>query len=348
MQYMTLGNTGLVISRLTFGAMTFGSVDGNRVAKVDRDGASILVDKAIDSGINFFDTADGYTDGQSETILGDVLGTRRKDVIISTKVGFRYSDPLINSGLSRRYIMQATENSLKRLNTDYIDVYMVHRIDPFTPIEETLEALNDLVRQGKVRYVGFSNWPAWKAAKAVGLQEQHGWAKFITAQVYYSLLGRDLENEIVPFVQDAGIGTMIWSPLVAGFLTGKYTRENPSGTDGSRMRNPSDSWIPFDVEHGFNVIDELQIIAKSHHATLAQISLAWLLTKEHVNTIIVGASKLKQLEENIRAINICLTQGEIQHLNKLTTPTEVYPNWFARKADDTRLTDALTGDRAEA
>lgn len=344
MQYRTLGNTGLIVSRLTFGSMTFGTVDGHRIAKVAQDSANALVDRALDAGVNFFDTADGYAAGQSETILGAALGSRRQDVVVSTKVGFRYSDTLINSGLSRRYIMQSAENSLKRLNTDYIDVYIVHRVDPFTPMEETLEALDDLVRQGKVRYVGFSNWPAWKAAKAVGLQERHGWARFITAQVYYSLLGRDLESDIVPFVQDAGIGTMIWSPLVAGLLTGKYTRENPGGDGDGRLRDPNDSWIPVDVDHAFDVIDELQSIAAAHNATVAQIALAWLLAKEHVNTIVIGASKMRQLDDNIGALNIALTQDELQRLDDLTAPRETYPNWFARQADDMQLTDALMGN----
>src|SRR6266478_9209389 len=200
MRYARLGDTGLIVSRLAFGAMTFGAGKGPfaAVSKVGPELADQLIGKTLDAGINFFNTADGYTGGQSEEILGKALGARRKDVAIATKVAFRTGEAMIHQGLSRQHILSSAEGSLKRLGTDYIDVYLVHRVDIHTPVEETVDALNDLVRQGKVRYVGFSNWPAWMAAKAVGLQKQHNYARFRAAEMYYPLVGRDVEYDIVP------------------------------------------------------------------------------------------------------------------------------------------------------
>src|SRR5436190_993557 len=250
MQYTRLGDTGLIVSRMAFGAMTFGSVEGTvfaAISKVDQKLANELVAKALDAGINHFNTADVYTGGQSEEFLAKALGKRRKDVVISTKVGFRSSEALIHQGLSRHHILESADDSLRRLGSDYIDVYLVHRRDPHTPVEETAEALDALVKAGKVRYIGFSNWPAWLAAKTIGIQIQRGLARFKAAELYYSLVGRDLEHELVPFVQDAGIGVLVWSPLAGGFLTGKYTRENPKG-DGGRLN--SFDMLPYDKEKG--------------------------------------------------------------------------------------------------
>src|SRR5579862_3048859 len=291
MQYAKLGNTGLVVSRLAFGAMTFGTGKGPfaAVSKVGPELADQLIGKTLDAGINFFNTADGYTGGQSEQLLGQALGARRKDVVVSTKVGFRSGEAMIHQGLSRQHILASAEGSLKRLGTDYIDVYLVHRVDTFTPIEETLDALDALVRQGKVRYIGFSNWPAWMAAKAVGLQNQHGWARFRAAEMYYSLVGRDVEHDIVPFVEDAGIGILVWSPLAGGFLTGKYTKDNPQG-DGGRLTGFD--MLPYDREKAHKLVDRMREIAKAHNASVAQIALAWLLGKPGVTSILVGANKL--------------------------------------------------------
>ncbi|HEY9726862.1 MAG TPA: aldo/keto reductase, partial [Chroococcales cyanobacterium] len=226
MQYTTLGHTGLVVSRLAFGAMTFGV--GQLVPGItnntDQAQADQMVNRALDAGINLFDTADAYTEGQSEIILGKALGNRRQDVVIATKVGFRLGNAITDTGLSYRHIIASAEGSLKRLGTDYIDLYQLHIPDPLTPPEETVRALDDLVRRGLVRYVGFSNFTAWKAARMLGIQERYGYARFVGAQMYYSLLGRDIEHEFVPFIEDAGIGILVWSPLASGFLTGKYTR----------------------------------------------------------------------------------------------------------------------------
>src|SRR5579871_1073186 len=345
MQYTRLGDTGLIVSRLSFGAMTFGSSEGifASVAKVDEKLAHEMIARTLDAGINYFNTADGYTGGQSEQILGRALGNRRKDVLIATKVGFRSGEALLHQGLSRQHIMASAEGSLRRLGTDYIDVYLAHRLDPLTPIEETLDALNDLVRQGKVRYVGFSNWPAWRAAEAVGLQKQHGWARFRAAELYYSLVGRDLEHELAPFTQAAGIGIMVWSPLAGGFLTGKYTRENPAG-DGGRLTGFD--FLPYDRELGHKLVDQLRATAKASQASPAQIALAWLLAKPHVATILIGANKMTQLEDNLGAADLQLTDEELATLDQLTAPAAIYPNWFNSRTVDAVINKALSGEKS--
>ena len=340
MQYTRMGDTGLIVSRLAFGAMTFGSSTGMfaAVAKVGEALADELVYKALDAGINFFNSADVYTEGQSEQMLGKALGSKRKDVVIATKTGFRSGPALIDQGLSRHHILAAAEGSLRRLGTDYIDVYVVHRVDAHTPVEETVEALDSLVRQGKVRYVGFSNWPAWLAATAVGIQNKNGYARFRAAEMYYSLVGRDLEHEVVPFVEHAGIGVLVWSPLAGGFLTGKYTRENPKG-DGGRLTGFD--MLPYDREKGHQVVDRLRTIAEAHGATPAQVALAWLLSKAAVPSILIGANKMAQLEDNIGSVTLQLGPEELRELNELTAPAPLYPNWFSARVVDVPVKEAL-------
>ena len=335
MQYNRLGDSGLIVSRLAFGAMTFGSAKGTifeSISRVDEKLANELVAKALDTGVNHFNTADVYTGGQSEEFLGRALGSRRKDVVISTKVAFRSGEALIHQGLSRHHILGAAEASLRRLGTDYIDIYLAHKLDPHTPIEETAEAFDKLVKSGKVRYVGFSNWPAWLAAKTLGLQRQHEWARFKAAELYYSLVGRDLEHELVPFVQDAGIGVLVWSPLAGGFLTGKYTRENPRG-DGGRL-NAFDV-LPYDKEKGHQVVDRLRTISAAHDATPAQIAIAWVLSKPFVSSVLLGANTTAQLEDNLRAADLQLRKEDLAGLDEFTAPVPVYPSYFnARVVDE--------------
>lgn len=323
--------------------MTFGTGEkvNKAISKLDQTGANDLVAQSLDAGVNFFNTADAYSGGQSEEILGKALSSRRQDVVIATKVGFRTGDALVNTGLSRQHIFNAVEGSLRRLGTDYIDVYLVHRFDPYTPLEETLSALDDIVRQGKVRYIGYSNWPAWYSAKAIGLQREYGWARFVAAEVYYSLLGRDLEHEVVPFAEDAGVGIMVWSPLAGGFLTGKYTREDPTGDNG---RLSGFNVIPFDQELGFKVVDRLKDIASGHQVAPAQVALAWLLSRSHVASILVGASKSTQLAANLDAANLALKAEELQSLDELTAPALIYPNWFKKNIFDSAARIALGED----
>lgn len=342
MQYARLGDTGLLVSRLAFGSMTFGSVRQGpfaSVTKVDQAGANDLVARAIDGGINYFNSADVYAGGESELILGKALGARRKEMVIATKVGNRMGTGLIETGLSRRHILTAADGSLTRLGTDYIDVYLVHKVDVFTPIEETIEALEDLVRQGKVRYIGFSNWPAWMAAKAVGIQRARGWSQFRAAEMYYSLVGRDLEHDVVPFVADAGIGVMVWSPLAGGFLSGKYTRANPKGDAGSRLAGFD--FLPHDRDRGYTLVELLGTIGKKHRATPAQVSLAWLLTRPAVATLLVGASSVKQLDDNMGATEVKLDSDDLKQLDDATRPTAMYPNWFTDRVGDIKVFQAL-------
>lgn len=345
MQYQRLGDTGLIVSRLALGVMTFGTPQGPSaalaasIAKVDTpDLAREIVAKALDSGINHFNTADVYTGGNSEQMLGRALGSRRKDVVISTKVGGRMNENLLDAGLSRRHILNSADDSLRRLGTDYIDVYLVHRMDPHTPIEETLEALNDLVRMGKVRYIGFSNWNAWSAAKATGLQDRHGWPRFRAAEMYYSLIGRDIEHEIVPFVQDAGIGILAWSPLAGGFLSGKYTRQSPQG-DGGRLA--SLNLVPYDQEKGYEVVERLRTIGATRGASPAQVALAWMLAKPYVSSILLGANKVAQLEDNLGALKVALSEEEVVGLDALTAPPSLYPKWFGERFADQVVRQAL-------
>ncbi len=299
MQYTRLGNSGLIVSRLAFGAMTFGNDPSQpAIYKVNRENAKTMIAKALDAGINFFDTADLYGGGQSEVMLGEQLGKRRNDVVIASKVGFRTGEPIAQAGLSRRHILASCEASLNRLNTDYLDLYILHKEDPCTPIDETLEALNDLVHSGKVRYIGYSNWPAWRAAAALQIQKERGWAQFTSGQMYYSLLGRDVEHEVVPFMRAAGLSLNVWSPLAGGFLSGKYTRETLHQSD---HRLSGFDFLPFDKEHGFHVVEKMGDIAQAHQSSIAQIAIAWLFAKPVVGSVIIGASKVSQLEDNLAA-----------------------------------------------
>ena len=338
MQYTRLGNSGLIVSRLSFGVMTFGHDEGpmGNIWKTGQQEADALVQRSLDSGINLFDTADMYANGQSEVMLGKALGSRRKDVILSTKIGFRTGPPIANTGSSMRHILNAAEDCLKRLGTDYIDLLSIHRLDPYTPFEEAARALENLVSRGLVRYVGYSNFTAWQAAKFLGIQNQRGYSPFIAAQMYYSLVGRDLECEIAPFCQDAGIGIVVWSPLASGFLTGRYTRQDPTGGKGRGT-----DFLPFDREKGHDLVDRTHAIASRHKATVAQVALAWLLAKPYVSTILLGASKLSQLDDNLGAASLTLSAEEVAELDRFTAPRPLYPQWFQESVTDAAVRDAL-------
>jgi aryl-alcohol dehydrogenase-like predicted oxidoreductase len=271
-------------------------------------------------------------------MLAKALGPRRKDIVLSTKVGFRSGEAVIQTGASFRYVVAATEASLRRLRTDYVDVLSIHKIDPFTPFEETARALDNLVSRGLVRYVGFSNFSAWQAAKFLGIQKQYNYSPFISAQMYYSLVGRDLEHEIAPFCQDAGVGIMVWSPLAGGFLTGRYSRQDPSGGKG---RLSDFSFIPIDREKGYDLIGKLQAIGKRHNASVSQIALAWLLEQPFVTTVLLGASKVSQLEDNLGAEQVKLSPEELSEIDSITRPAALYPNWFKAATLDSTAHDAL-------
>jgi aryl-alcohol dehydrogenase-like predicted oxidoreductase len=350
MEYTRLGNSGLIVSRLALGVMTFGSGAGSEtgVWKTGQRDADAIIGRALDAGINFFDTADMYASGQSEVMMAKALGQRRKDVVISTKVGFRSGEAVTQSGASFGYLISAVEASLRRLNTDYVDLLSVHKIDPVTPMEETARALENLVQRGLVRYIGYSNFSAWQSAKFLGIQQQHNYSPFVAAQMYYSLVGRDIENEIVPFCTDAGVGIVVWSPLAGGFLSGRYTRKDPTGGKG---RLATFDFLPFDKEKGYDLVDQLQKIAEQHGSSVAQVALAWMISKPFVTSILLGASKLSQLEDNLGALNLLLPHAELEIIEKLTLPAPIYPAWFQTATADPVTTQALAQgitDKAKA
>jgi aryl-alcohol dehydrogenase-like predicted oxidoreductase len=335
-----LGNSGLVVSRLAFGAMTF--TNGGRmmasINKVDQQLATCMVGRARDAGINYFDTADIYDRGESELVLGKALKECRNDVVISTKVGLRTGKPLTQAGLSRRHILTSVDDSLRRLATDWIDVYVAHRYDPFTPLDETLAAFDTIVRNGKVRYLAFSNWPAWLAAAALEKQKANGWSRFTHGQMHYSLLGRDIERDMVPMMATYGIGLTVWSPLAFGFLSGKFTRENLKA-GGTRFSE--NDLLPFDKEHGFRLVETMRDIGRRYSATVAQVALAWLLSQKSVSSILLGVTQLSQLEENLATLQVKLAPADIARLDEATAPSLVYPYWFIDKFVDTPLARAL-------
>ena len=329
MKYRLLGDTGVYVSELCLGAMTFGT-QWEAIGTLDQKEADALVDRSIEAGVNFFDTADVYSTGDSEEILGRSLAGKRHEVVIATKVRGRMGPGANDVGLSRLHIMQAAEASLKRLGTDYIDLYQIHRSDPQTNIEETLAALTDLVRSGKVRYIGCSNLPAWELMKALGISKQRGLEAFKATQSYYALVGRELERETVPLLRDQGVGLLVWSPLAGGFLTGKFTRDG-GATDARRA---TFDFPPIDKSRGFDIIDAMKPMATAHSVSVAQVSLAWLLQKDVVTSVIIGAKRMDQLEDNLAAVDLTLTDEEMTQLDDVSALAIEYPNWMNSLGDD--------------
>ncbi|GGP45792.1 aldo/keto reductase [Saccharothrix coeruleofusca] len=343
MKYKRLGNTGLIVSQLCMGTMTFGGASGvyEHIGNVDQAGANELVKAAVDGGINFFDTADVYSAGESEETLGRAfreLGIPRNEYVLATKVYSRMGPGRNDVGASRGHIMDAVEASLRRLRTDHIDLYQVHATDLVTPLEETLRALDDLVRQGKVRYVGVSNWQAWRIAKALGIGERLGLAPLNTVQAYYSVAGRDVEREIVPLLEEEGLGLLVWSPLAGGLLSGKFSRDNQS-PDGAR-RSGFDFPV-VDRDRVWNVLDVLRPIAEAHGCSPARIALAWLLTRPSVTSVLVGAKRLSQLQDNLAAVDVVLNEDEIRRLDEVSELPPEYPGWMldTQGADRWGVTD---------
>ncbi|GGE85470.1 aldo/keto reductase [Sphingomonas prati] len=331
MQYKTLGNTGLFVSELCLGTMTFGGqgVWAN-MGNVQLDDAQALISRALDHGINFIDTADIYSAGASEEIVGQALrnlGVRREDVVIATKVCGPMGTGPNDAGNSRGHILDSVKASLKRLQVDHIDLYQLHNIDTVTPIEESLAALDILVRQGLVRYVGVSNWSAWQIARALGHSERLNLAKIATTQSYYTLAGRDLERELVPLIKAEKLGLLVWSPLAGGLLSGKYGRDKP-GEDGSR-RTTFD-FPPVPMDHAYAVIDVMEGIAAHRGVSVARIALAWLLHQPHVTSVIVGAKHIAQLDDNVGATEVVLTAADIAELQAASALAPEYPAWMQR------------------
>ncbi len=310
MRYKPLGRTGLLVSEICLGTMTFGGRGfWTRIGEVDQSVADNLLSRAVDAGINFVDTANVYSEGQSEQITGRAIansGRPRSDFVLATKVNGTTGKGPNDRGSSRANIMNAVKDSLKRLGTDYIDLYQIHGLDLVTPVEETVRALEDLVRAGHVRYVGCSNWPAWQIMKALGIADHHGWTRFASLQAYYTIAGRDLEREIAPLLQDQNVGLMVWSPLAGGLLTGKYGRDG-KGPDGARRVDFD--FPPVDKERAFACIDTMRPIAEEHGVSVARIALAWLLHRPFVTSVIVGARDVAQLDDNIAAADVSFVGG---------------------------------------
>lgn len=339
MRMNRLGHTGLFVSELCLGTMTFGGTGDiwSQIGALQQGEADALVRGALDGGINVLDTADIYSNGLSEEITGQAirnLGIARNEVVLATKA-FGETGPGANArGASRAHLIEACKASLKRLNTDHIDLYQLHGFDPATPMEETLRALDILVQHGHVRYVGVSNWAAWQIAKAVGLSERFGLARFATLQAYYTVAGRDLEREIVPMLRAEGVGLMVWSPLAGGFLSGKYGRD-VSGEQGSR-RTTFD-FPPVDKERGYTVIDAMRPMAEGRGVSVAQIALAWLLHQSVVTSVIIGAKRPDQLQDNLASTAVELSEDEMSTLDKVSALPPEYPGWmFGRQGESRR------------
>jgi len=341
MKYNTLGHTGLLVSELCLGTMTFAAGEGmwKPIAGVEQQLADELLRQSIDAGINFVDTADIYTSGESEKTLAQAianLGVARKDIVIATKAYGRTGPGRNDVGASRGHIMDAVEASLKRLNTDYIDLYQIHAADSVTPLEETLRALDTLVSQGKVRYIGCSNWYAWQIMKANGISDAKSLAKLDTLQAYYSIAGRDLEREIVPLLNDQRTGLLVWSPLAGGLLSGKYSRDNQKPEDSRRS---AFDFPLVDKERAWNILDVLRPVAEAHKTSVATVALAWILAKPFVTSVIIGAKRLDQLQQNLSAVELQLTADEIKQLDAVSALPPEYPGWMIPFQNINRLAD---------
>jgi aryl-alcohol dehydrogenase-like predicted oxidoreductase len=334
MKYRQLADTGVFVSELCLGTMTFGGVGQiwEVMGALDQTAADAIVHRALDAGINFIDTADVYASGESEKLVGQAIAGRRHEIVLATKVRGRMGPGPNQVGLSRLHIVDSVEASLKRLNTDYIDLYQIHRSDPVTNIEDTLRALDDLVRAGKIRYIGCSNLPAWQLMKALGISREQHLERFRCTQSYYSLVGRDLERETLPLLKDQGLGLLVWSPLAGGFLSGKFTRD---GGDESARRAKFD-FPPINKERGFAILDALIPIAKAHGVTVPQVALAWILANDAVTSVIIGARKIPQLDDNLKAVDVALTADEMKALDEVSKLTVEYPAWMDSLGSDRR------------
>lgn len=340
MQYNQLGHTGLFVSQLCLGTMTFGQAGGHStwgsIADVDQDAADTIVERSLAAGVNFFDTADVYSHGDSERILGQSLlnlEVRRQDVVIATKFFGEMGDKPNDRGASRGHIMDSVESSLERLQMDHIDLYQMHGTDTITPIDETLRALDDLVSSGLVHYIGVSNWQAWRIAKALGISEKRGFAKFETIQAYYSIAGRDLEREIVPLMNEEKLGLLVWSPLAGGLLSGKY---GPGAAEGSNGRRDTFDFPPVNKDRAWECVAVMREVANKHSASVAEVALAWILAKPFVTSIIIGAKRVEQLDQNLASVKLKLDSEDMEKLNKVSSIPAEYPGWMLERQNTLR------------
>jgi aryl-alcohol dehydrogenase-like predicted oxidoreductase len=340
MDYRQLGSSGLRVSALTLGTMTFGGT-GNfaAVGSTDATAATRQIDLCLDRGINFIDTANVYSNGLSEEILGAAIKGRRDRVLLATKARMPMGEGPNDAGLSRHHLIAECENSLRRMGVDHVDLYQVHEWDGQTPLEETMEALDSLVRSGKVRYVGASNYAGWQLMKALGVADRHGYQRFVTQQIYYSLQARDAEYELVPLAVDQGVGILVWSPLAGGLLSGKY-RRGVEGPEGSRQLTDWDEPPVRDQDQLYDVVDALVEIGEGHGSSAAQVAIAWLLTRPGIVSVIVGARTDEQLADNLAAADLQLSEAELHRLDEVSRPPLIYPHWHQAKTARDRLSPA--------
>jgi aryl-alcohol dehydrogenase-like predicted oxidoreductase len=331
MRYNQFGNTGLIVSELCLGAMTFGTNPGRfgHVHGLDQDASTALVKQAVDAGITMIDTANVYTTGQSEEFVGGALkalGLKRSEIVVATKAMGAMGEGKNESGIGRKHLLDQIDASLKRLQLDHVDLYQIHGWDPVTPMEEALEALNDIVRSGRARYIGVSNWAAWQIAKALGISERRGFAKFVSDQAYYTVAGRELERELAPMLLSEGLGLMVWSPLAGGLLSGKYDL-SPDGHTGEGRRASFD-FPPVDLKRAVPIVAKMKDMADKRGVSVAQIALAWLLYQPVVSTVIVGAKRADQLADNIAATEVELSADELETLDQASALPREYPGWM--------------------
>jgi aryl-alcohol dehydrogenase-like predicted oxidoreductase len=339
MRYRQFGSTGLFVSELCLGTMTFGGSESDiwgQIGRLQQNDVDGVVKRALDAGINFIDTANVYGQGQSEVLTGHALkhlGIARDNVVVATKVFGEMSKGPNGRGLSRYHVLEAAKASLKRLQLEHVDLYQVHGFDAVTPMEEALRALDTLVQQGCVRYIGVSNWAAWQIVKALGISERLGLARFASLQAYYTIAGRDLERELVPMLRSEGLGLLVWSPLAGGLLSGKYSR---AGSTEPGSRRTTFDFPPVQLDRAWDVIDVMRGIADTKGVSVAQIALAWLLHQPVVTSVIVGAKRIDQLDDNIAAASVQLSAEELAALNTASELPVEYPGWMIARQGETR------------
>jgi aryl-alcohol dehydrogenase-like predicted oxidoreductase len=345
MRYNQLGNTGLYVSEICLGTMTFGGEAGGFwrvIGELPQPEVDEIVGRSLAAGVNFVDTADVYSFGLSEQRLGQALknlGTKRSDVVIATKVYSEMGPQPNNRGASRGHIMDSVKGSLERLQVDHIDLYQIHAHDAVTPIDETLRALDDLVSQGLVRYVGVSNWSAWRIAKALGRSELKGYARFDTLQAYYSIAGRDLERELVPMLREEKLGLLVWSPLAGGLLSGKF---GPGAPNPEGARRASFDFPPVDKERAFACVAVMREVGDARGVSVARVALAYVLAKPFVTSVIIGAKNTQQIDDNLAATSLTLTADELARLDAVSALPSEYPGWMFERQGSTRIPKPFT------
>lgn len=350
MRYRLLGRTGLYVSELCLGTMTFGGKGfWEVIGKLSASETEVFIGTALDAGVNFIDTADVYSEGESEKHVGAALaslGRPRDQIIVATKVRGRTGPGPNEVGLSRGHIMSSVDASLRRLKLEYIDLYQIHGADLDTPIEETMRALDDVVRSGKVRYIGYCNMTAWQAMKAISYADAHDLVRFVSAQMYYSIAGRDIEREVVPLARDQGLAILPWSPLAGGLLSGKFDLEKP-GPEGARRT--SYDFPPVDRERAKNVLSAMRAVSTAIGISVARVALAWLLTRPFVTSIIIGAKTREQLADNLAASDVQLTPEHVAQLDAASALSPEYPGWMVDRQDRNRrpAVEVKTGVRTE-